>query len=212
MKLIRKNQEGFTLVELMVVVAIIGILAAIAIPNYQKYQAKARQSEAKLTLGSIHTALTAYAAEASSYTACLRAAGYEPEGLAAMSSRRYYASGFSVAAVTAGAMACGPVGGQACTFFSWDTAGTGINGCTGVAGAFAAADGDNETQYNATFSAQPGFAMADDAQLGAITPVTAITNVGFTAGAAGNVSTGTAGYDNWTIDNSKNMQNVQPVL
>jgi len=58
-----KGKKGFTLIELMIVVAIIGILAAIAIPNFLRFQAKSKQSEAKTNLGGIFTAQTAYFSE-----------------------------------------------------------------------------------------------------------------------------------------------------
>ncbi len=64
---IRRKEKGFTLIELMIVVAIIGILAAIAIPNFMNYQCKAKQSEAKSNLGAIRTAQEAYYSEKDNY-------------------------------------------------------------------------------------------------------------------------------------------------
>jgi prepilin-type N-terminal cleavage/methylation domain-containing protein len=57
------DRKGFTLVELMIVVAIIGILAAIAIPSFLNFRLKAKASEAKSNLGAIRTTEVAYYAE-----------------------------------------------------------------------------------------------------------------------------------------------------
>lgn len=51
----KRVQQGFTLIELMIVVAIIGILAAVAIPAYQDYTAKAQASEGFTLLGGLKT-------------------------------------------------------------------------------------------------------------------------------------------------------------
>ena len=57
-------QKGFTLIELMIVIAIIGILAAIAIPSYQNYIKKAAYSEIPLAMSGIRTAIdTCYGIE-----------------------------------------------------------------------------------------------------------------------------------------------------
>lgn len=86
-----KRQDGFTLVELMVVVAIIGLLSAVAVPNFKKYQAKAKISEAKLQLSAIYTAEVSFYSDFGLYANCLRYMGYDPSNETAS---RYYATGF----------------------------------------------------------------------------------------------------------------------
>ena len=64
---LRDRKGGFTLIELMIVVAIIGILAAIAIPNFLRFQLKSKTSEGKVNLSAIRTAEETYLAEFGQY-------------------------------------------------------------------------------------------------------------------------------------------------
>lgn len=61
------TQAGFTLVELMIVVAIIGVIAAVAIPNFLVYQARSRRSEAWMNIASIVRAQKSFFAERDGY-------------------------------------------------------------------------------------------------------------------------------------------------
>ena len=65
---IRKRFQGFSLMEVMIVVVIIGILAALAYPNLEKYLKRARQTEAKTNLSAIYTAQKIYFTLHQSYT------------------------------------------------------------------------------------------------------------------------------------------------
>lgn len=66
----RINDNGFTLIELMIVVAIIGILAAVAIPQFANYQRKAKTSEARISLYAISVGQFAYHAETELFVDC----------------------------------------------------------------------------------------------------------------------------------------------
>lgn len=90
LKTLLNRQKGFTLIELMIVVGIIGILVAIAAPNFAKYQSKARQSEAKISLAAIYTAQKSFYSEYSSYIPSLDAVGFAPEG-----NKRFYSVGWT---------------------------------------------------------------------------------------------------------------------
>lgn len=90
MKNVMKNNKGFSLIELMVVVAIIGILAAVGIPQYSKFQSKARTGEAKAALSALFTGERSFQLEWNGYTVDLRNAGVGVEG-----TNLRYVTGFS---------------------------------------------------------------------------------------------------------------------
>ena len=75
----KKIQKGFTLIELMIVVAIIGLLAALAIPNFIRFQARSKQSEVKANLKGLFTAEKAYYQEKDTYSSCIKKIGFSPE-------------------------------------------------------------------------------------------------------------------------------------
>lgn len=183
-----KNVAGFTLVELMVVVAIIGVLSAVAIPNFRKYQAKAKTSEAKLQLASIFTAETAFYADFEIYAHCLSYMGYNPSN---ESAQRYYATGISISIAAA-------------------LASMGVsNGLTYAAGACDPA----ASAGNATFLATKPLGSTVNAQTAAsLTIAVAPVESAFTAAAAGsidkNFATATNG-DLWTINELKKLSQVR---
>ena len=77
------KSQGFTIIELMIVVAIVAFLATIAVPQYFQYQAKAKQAEVAMMLASAHTAEQAYFAEHGEYSEVLfgeNGIGWKPEG------------------------------------------------------------------------------------------------------------------------------------
>ena len=91
MRKLLSKQDGFTLVELMVVVAIIGVLSAVAVPNFKKYQAKSKTSEAKLQLSAAYTAQQSFYSDFDTYAPCLLFMGFNPNNERL---QRYYAVGF----------------------------------------------------------------------------------------------------------------------
>ena len=179
--------RGFTLVELMVVVAIIGMLAAIAIPNYQRLQAKARQSEAKSNLANIQTVEVAYAVDASTFTACLTNIGF-----ADVAPTRYYTSGFLT---SAGNLSnCGPAGGAACSNV-YNSASTVTSSCT---------PGPGVTSFVATAAAKGGTVVADTAIVG-----TVLNQSSFTATSDGGIDpTGAKAHDLWSISDNAALTNL----
>ena len=76
-----KSQAGFTLTELLVVIVVVGILAALTIPKFTNVTTRAKSTEAKLMLKQVHNLQKAYYLENDVYASTLEAIGFEQERL-----------------------------------------------------------------------------------------------------------------------------------
>lgn len=181
MRKIMTSQKGFSLIELMIVVAIIGILASIAIPNYQRFQAKARQSEARALLSSVFTAQRAFNAEWTQYIADLGEAGFDPDG------QLRYNVGF---------------GGNGGITFPANYPNTALAGGNAQAG-------NLNTRAMCDAAAPYGVNCQDRSLAGATLAGTSVPGAGiFTAEAAGDIDGEATGIDRWTVTHLKVFANT----
>jgi type IV pilus assembly protein PilA len=188
----RITNKGFTLVEMMVSVVVIGFLASIAIPAFKTYQMKSRQSEAKLLLSAVYTAEMSHYADGQGYSACLSEIYKRP------TTNTYYAMGFATASNH-----CGPTSTQSCLAYLWNGA-TPTASCPGFA--------EGSTWFNATMGI--GGNIATQAAASRVLE-SRINSVAVAEGAEGHFMIEGHGFigmdilDIWQIDGRKKLRNFR---
>lgn len=115
-----KLDRGFTLIELMIVVAIVALLAAIAVPSYARYVEKARRADAKSALLDAAQRLERCYTQNNTYLGCPVATGLTAEGFYTIAAPTQTANAFTLTAAPAGPQA----GDTRCGTFTLQSDGT----------------------------------------------------------------------------------------
>ena len=165
----------------MVVVAIIGILSAVAVPNFKKYQAKSKQSEAKIQLAAVYNSEVGTQADYDTFATCLPRMGYE------RTPRGYYVVGFLTAYTNAKFANCAA-------------------DATLATGPINAAHTDNKSLTPVDY-----LAAETSKKPANITLASTASETDFTAVAEGSISASPAigSHDQWTIDHTKKINNFR---
>ena len=187
----------------MITAAIVGTLAAIAIPNYQSFVARARQTEAKLALAGLYTALQTYRTENSTYTACLNATGFGRM----TSGPVYYKVGIDDTAI--GLDSCGLRDNLRCNGISYPSPTINpVNTCVA---------GEGVNRFAANRRASPLGPPVQDVSTGdnGFFPANVILFRGevFVINAVGSIGSrgsSDAYLDKWVLDHRKELSHLQP--
>ncbi len=196
MKANQKKQAGFTIIEVVIVAAIIGILGAMGATAYQKFSAKAKQRQGKLYLSNAYLAQRTFFAEHFSFTQCLRQIkGFpgDPDRNGPAGANRPYLVGFINGN---GAATCGPGANQSCYAFAFSPAAVLCDCGAGGPG------GSNDCTADATIRTAAPAASAYVWQASQTT---------FRIGVAGFISDN-PNADIWTMDQDKQLVMIQDGL
>lgn len=206
----------------MIVVAIIGILSSIAVPNYIGLMARVRQIEAKMMLASVYTAEKTFQVDADSFTASLKSAGFSLEP----NQKNFYGLGFST--LHSRADTCGPAANADCNASGWRRESNGTYTPMPAPGSELLGSLLNDLEGNIYFSANTRasetgapiqcFAENPMAPCRLIQPTqvepsteldySGVTRDTFTVTASGSISNSPL-PDHWTIDETKSFSNMQ---